>query len=114
MPTGKKRALSGGRSDDYEYWHARGTGPEMNAPPWNPEGGMIALEVVDAMRSEYEPVIDRESQVFQLLFFGDKWARFKVALPRRIARDTRALIEKIFEHHACSLAMTRARTADSQ
>ena len=46
MPPSLKRRLSGGRADDYEYWHARMADDGMNAPAWNPEGAVIAWRPV--------------------------------------------------------------------
>ena len=111
MPSSLKRTLSGGRAADYEYWHARLDDDGMNAPPWNAEGALVAKEVLDLMRREEAQERTWEEQIFAVLYYGDEWARFLAALPRRLAADTRSLIESIFTHHACSLSQTRAKTA---
>ena len=45
MPAGLKRQLSGGRADEYERYHAVRQLQRRNAPPWNAEGALAALDV---------------------------------------------------------------------
>jgi hypothetical protein len=111
MPVGLKRALSGGRADSYEYWHARNAGDTRNAPQWNAEGALLARELLDCMRREGAEEKSLETQVFNVLFYSNEWEAMRAAVPKHAAKDTVELFERIFAHHARSLASTRARSA---
>ena len=81
MPTGLKRQLSGGRAEEYERFHAQRRLRRRNAPPWNAEGALAALDVAELMRhrdgSTAAASISMREQLWKLLYFGDEWEEFK-------------------------------------
>ena len=66
MPPSLKRRLTGNRAADSDYWHARRDGSGRNAPPWSPEGGLAAVEMLEVVRVSGATEVTMEEAVFNL------------------------------------------------